>query len=108
MGRTGALPRQLAKIGGGGGGGDIEDGCPELAATLAPPAAATEQRARLHQYTVDVHRHPEHGLGITLDSDTENNAFVDALVDQPDGQVWAARFAPICVACSVMMRRGCG
>jgi hypothetical protein len=32
---------------------------------------------------VSVTPHPEHGLGITVDADADENAFVDALVSHP-------------------------
>eukprot|EP01052_Picozoa_sp_SAG31_P010072 SAG31_NODE_541_length_14275_cov_6.690886_12_plen_624_part_00 len=64
-------------------------------ATADDSGCAMIDSSKMQQYIVEIHRHPEHGLGITLDSDAQNNAFVDALVDQPDGQPGCAETAGV-------------
>jgi hypothetical protein len=58
---------------------------PEPEAPRPPSCPATPPATPLPSYTVTALRDPKHGLGLTLDADGENNAFVDALVDRPGG-----------------------
>ena len=80
-------PRQLAKLG------------DEPIEPHAAPKAAADDAAKhlqfLSSYIVTIERHPENGLGITVDTDADNNAFVDELVNFPDGSPGAAEQAGV-------------
>jgi hypothetical protein len=83
-------PRKLASL----NGSDRGQPTGVAAAQNDDGAAAAAERTRAlltrRSYTVVIERHPAHGLGITVDTDGDNNAFIDALVAHPDGAPGAA------------------
>eukprot|EP01043_Picozoa_sp_COSAG02_P044197 COSAG02_NODE_3924_length_6038_cov_15.373127_2_plen_1108_part_00 len=74
------LPAKLSKI-----GDDADAG-----QQASKQEAEEDPLAFLSSYICTVQRHPEHGLGITVDTDDAGNAFVDDLVSFPDGSPGAA------------------
>jgi WD40 repeat protein len=78
------MPAKLSKLGDDAG--------------AAPEASKQDEEDPLRflsSYMCTVHRHPQNGLGITVDSDEAGNAFVDELVNFPDGSPGAAEQAGV-------------
>ena len=78
------LPAKLSNI-----GDDAE------AEQASKQDAEEDPLAFLSSYICTVERHPQHGLGITVDTDEAGNAFVDELVNFPDGSPGAAEQAGV-------------
>ena len=81
--REGKMPAKLSKL------GDADD------ETEASKQEDEDPLRFLSMYACVVERHPEHGLGITVDDDEAGNAFVDELVNFPDGSPGAAEQAGV-------------
>ena len=76
---AGQVPKQSVKE-----SGEADRTEPQKVSDEGPEIGTDDHSALItvHRYSVEIHRDPEAGLGIQLDSDERGNPYIDELVDR--------------------------